>query len=298
MKKFINDLLSIFLLIVIFFTIYLYRNEIFKFMINVLYPKDIKLQEVNEYKVDYSFKVVNDTKNFIVKDRQDFLNAFYTILNSGWKKFTFYCDDDYENCQQDINDYVNSNTTIASINNLVSPYNEYESVSISVDSRGRIDIEFTSNYSEEEIDLINKKLDTIIKDIIKDDMSDYDKVKALHDYIINNAQYDNDNYMYKHATGLLLYGHGNCSAYTDTMALLLNRLKIPNYRIASDEHTWNLVYVDGKWKHIDLTWDDPVIVNLNKDVLTYEYFLIDTSKLLELDKTNHNFDIKIYQEAI
>lgn len=268
-------------------------------MLNMLYPKDIMLQDINEYKVDYNFKAVNNTNNFIVKDKKDFLDAFYTILNNGWKKFTFYCDDNYETCQEDIQYYINEDKVyISSFNNLVSPFNQYDTVSVSVNGVGKIDIEFTENYTEEEINIINNKLDKIIEENITDDLNDYNKVKVLHDYIINNTKYDNENDIYKHATGLLLYGRGNCSAYTDTMALLLNRLKIPNYRIASKEHTWNLVYIDDEWKHIDLTWDDPVIVNSNKDILTYDYFLIDTEKLLELDKENHNFDIKIYQEAI
>ncbi len=297
-NKIINDLLSILLLVTIGVTIYLYRNEIVNFMLNILYPKDIVIQEANDYKVDYDFKIVSNTDDFIVEDKQEFLNAFYTILNSGWKKFTFYCDNNYKDCQTDIDDYINNDTVITNINSLVSPFNEYDNVSVTVDTRGKIDIEFTNNYTEEEIGLINTKLDKIISENITENMSDYEKVKVLHDYIINNAKYDNESEIYKHATGILLYGHGNCSAYTDTMALLLNRLKIPNYRITSSEHTWNLVYVDGKWRHIDLTWDDPVIVNVKKDILTYDYFLIDTQKLLELDKDNHNFDFKVYLEAL
>lgn len=298
-NKIINDLLSILLFITLAFTIYLYRTEIIDFLVDLIYPKKIVLQDINKYKVDYSFKVVNDTENFIINDRQDFLNVFYTVLNNGWKNFTFYCDNSYKDCQSDIDNYINGDKSIiSSINNLVSPFNEYDSVSVTVDLKGKIDIDFVNNYSEEEIEIINEKLDQIINENITDNMTDYDKIKTLHDYIINNSKYDTKNDIYKHATGILLYGHGNCSAYTDTMALLLNRLKIPNYRIASDEHTWNLVYVDGSWKHIDLTWDDPVILNVKKDILTYDYFLIDTKKLLELDKDNHNFDFKVYQEAL
>ena len=299
MKRIINNLLAILLTATICFTVYLYRKEIINFMLDIIYPKDIVLQEINDYKVDYNFKVVNNTDNFIIKDKKEFLDVFYTVLNNGWKKFTFYCDNDYKTCQDDVDYYITEDKTyISSFNNLVSPFNEYDTVSVSVNIRGKIDIEFTENYTQEEISIINQKLDQILNETITNNMSDYDKIRTLHDYIINNSKYDNQNDIYKHATGLLLYGRGNCSAYTDTMALLLNRLKIPNYRIASDEHTWNLVYIDGSWKHIDLTWDDPVIVNAKKDVLTHDYFLINTKKLLELDKENHNFDIKIYQEAI
>ena len=33
-----------------------------------------------------------------------------------------------------------------------------------------------------------------------------------------------------------------------------------------------------------------------KDYLLYDYFLIKTDKLLELDKNSHNFNTAIYQE--
>ena len=295
MKKTISNLLSLLIFTIIIVTFYIYRNEIVKFILDLTYPKNIVLKETNEYKVDYDFILVKNTDNFIVKDRKEFIDAFYTILNNGWDSFTFYCDDSYKECQDDINEYIKSNSLISSINNFVSPFNEYDNVSVVVNSLGKIDIDFIKNYTLEDIKLINEKLDEILSKTINDDMSDYEKIKKLHDYIINNSKYDNNRF--NHATDILLYGYGNCSAYTDSMALLLNRLNIPNYRIASEEHTWNLVYIDGAWKHIDLTWDDPVDVNYKKDILTYDYFLIDTKKLLELDNEKHNFDFDIYVEA-
>ena len=296
-KKKKTDWLFVLLLLTISLVIYLYRDEIMEFSLNVIYPKNVELQEINEYKIDYEFGLVKNTDKFIINDRTEFINAFYTILNNGWNDFTFYCDNEYKNCQEDINDFINEDSLLASINNFVSPFNEYDTVSVTVNSLGKINVVFVNNYSEEEIKLINTKLDEIMAKIIKEDMTDEEKIKALHDYIINNSKYDSDTELYKKATGLLLYGYGNCSAYTDTMSLLLNRLKIPNYRIASEDHTWNLVLIDGYWKHMDLTWDDPVIINVKKDVLTHDYFLINTEKLLKLDKEKHNFDENIYIEA-
>ena len=84
------------------------------------------------------------------------------------------------------------------------------------------------------------------------------------------------------------------------MAIFLNRYKINNYKISSEEHIWNLIYIDGTWKHLDATWDDPVSTD-GRDILLDEFFLIDTNSLQEkeknLEKENHNFDKNIYIEA-
>ena len=45
-------------------------------------------------------------------------------------------------------------------------------------------------YSEEQIKLINEKVDTLYNKLITSDMSNYDKILTIHDYIINNTKYD------------------------------------------------------------------------------------------------------------
>ena len=72
---------------------------------------------------------------------------------------------------------------------------------------------------------------------------------------------------------------------------------INNYKIASTNHVWNLVYIDNTWLHLDLTWDDPVSED-NEDILDDKYFLISTDKLLTLDKSDsHHFNKNLYLET-
>ena len=67
-----------------------------------------------------------------------------------------------------------------------------------------------------------------------------------------------------------------------------------NYKISNEEHIWNLVYTDGNWYHLDLTWDDPISdTNVNRDT----YFLITTETLEKLNDGTHHFDKEIYKEA-
>ena len=95
-------------------------------------------------------------------------------------------------------------------------------------------------------------------------------------------------------------GKGICGGYTDAMALFLDKMGITNYKIASENHIWNLVYIDGSWKHLDLTWDDPVSTD-GTDYLQHKYFLITTKQLKEADSgdvivVEHNFKDSIYRE--
>ena len=135
------------------------------------------------------------------------------------------------------------------------------------------------------------------------------------DYIINNTKYDvtrNENgesiYQSYLAYGLLFEGYATCNGYTDTMALFLDKMNIPNFKVAmtpddptKEGHVWNAVYLDNNWYHLDLTWDDPVSED-GKDYLQDTYFLIDTNQLKEIDNsgdkkiTDHNFKSDIYLE--
>ncbi len=80
------------------------------------------------------------------------------------------------------------------------------------------------------------------------------------------------------------------------MAIVLDRLDIPNFKVASDTHVWNALYLDNEWLHLDLTWDDPVSEDHSVDNLLHKFFLINTQTLEEFDISDHTFDKSIYLE--
>ena len=81
------------------------------------------------------------------------------------------------------------------------------------------------------------------------------------------------------------------------MALFLYEFGIDNYKIASDNHIWNLVKINNKWLHLDLTWDDPV-TQTGVQKLEDIFMLIDNKELKELKVTQHKYDKNIYKEAL
>lgn len=299
-----KNLFKILFLFLLFALVYIYQNNIVEFILdNYIYKKNTYLLTNNEYALDYDYSYVSITDDFYAKNKQQILDIFYTYLNSGTREFYFFCE--YDGCENDVSSFTNNNI-FGNLNNFVSPYNTYNKLYISISPWGKVEISINKAYSNNEITAVESKIDEIIEKIITNDMTDREKIKAFHDYVINNTKYDsdyvddnlNDMYNYSHkATGALLYSKALCGGYSHSMALFLNKLKIPNYRISSDTHIWNLVYLDNKWYHLDLTWDDPITSN-KKDVLLDEYFLIETKKLKNLNTAHHDFDETIYKEAI
>lgn len=303
MKKNTKDLLQILFLLSIFVLVYIYKDNISMFILdNFVYKKEAYIITPNEYYLDYNYSYVKETDDFYAKNKKHILDIFYTYLNSGADEFYFFCE--YDSCEKDVKELTDNNT-FATINNFVSPYNTYNRIYISITSWGKVDVIIEKSYTDVEIKKINSKLNEIISNIIKDDITEKEKIIVIHDYIINNSKYDTEyiennlndinNFSHK-ATGTLLYSKSLCGGYSHTMSLFLNKLKIPNYRISSDSHIWNLVYIDGKWLHLDLTWDDPVTSN-KTDVLLDKYLLIETYRLKEFNTGHHNFDETIYLET-
>ena len=309
MRKFRNVLVVLVFcsLFIIGFT---YREDIVNYVMKTaLQNKEVTLPNESSNYNNYEFDFVKETDDFHVKDRQGILNAIYTILNHGMPNFTFYCDSHYDTCLDELNEISQDQVLLSTVNNFVSPYNSYEKIYFKISSFGEISIEIDKLYSDEEVTEVNNKISEFEKNNIKDGMSTREKIKAFHDYLINNSVYDKERadliekgqdsgegYSHK-ATGPLLHGIALCSGYSDAMKIYLDQLGVPNYKVSNNNHIWNLVYIDGKWLHLDLTWDDPVTSD-GSNILLDRFFLITNSELQKLDPTGHKFDEKYYPEAI
>ncbi len=283
---------------------YLYREEIVIFYVDhfIQVDKEVKMEGTNQYARDEDFLFVQLTDDFHPLSKQDLLNIYYTIINSGKEQFSFYCPEEYKDCMADVKDLANDQTILSHINNFVHPYNGFKHIETEYDSLGKITVYIEKSYSKEKIDEINAKVNSIYQSEIKSSDTNEDKIKKIHNYIINNSKYDSDRsdskivqYDSDTAYGNLIQGYGLCGGYTDSMAIFLNLLGIKNYKVSSENHVWNALYLDGKWYHLDLTWDDPITTN-DTDILEYNFFLIDTEELKELEGEQHNFPTEIYQE--
>ncbi len=282
---------------------FIYKNEIATFLVQkIVYSKEVYLNEPNDYALDYKFEYVQTTNDFIANDKQELINILYTFLNNGEDNFAFYCD--YKDCINDVN-YLTDSNEMVNLNNYIHPYNSYRQATVTSNSFDKIEVTIEKSYSDDVIKATNQKVDEIMKEILNDNMTDREKIIAIHNYIVETTIYDTeyidanledvDNPSHK-AIGPLYYHKALCGGYTDAMALFLNKLKIPNYRISSESHIWNYVYLDNNWYHIDLTWDDPITDDGSNLVLD-NFLLITTEQLENYHTGYHNYDKSVYIEA-
>lgn len=262
----------------------------------------VSLGDKNEYYRDYDFDFVQNTNDFSPKNRQDILNIYYTAINAGKNTFTFYCPSSYKECLNEVDNLANDQTTLSHINNFVHPFNGFKNIETEYDSLGKVKIKIEKSYTKDEIEEVEKKVKSIEKEVVTSNSSLEDNIKNIHDYIINNSKYDSnrsDNNIVKYKSdisyGPLIEGYGLCGGYTDAMELFLEDLNVKSFKVSSENHVWNAVYLNNSWLNLDLTWDDPVTTD-SSDVLNHDFFLITTEKLASLETSQHSFDLTIYSE--
>ena len=306
MKKIGRLLFTVSLLLILTGVVFLKQDSIITIFKTYFTSNDSKvvISDKNEYYRDYDFLFVQNIDNKVPSDYQDLLNVCYTVINSGKDEFTFYCPKNkYSDCLNDVEAIANDQTLLSNINNYVHPYNAFSNIETEFDNLGKITIKIVRPYNKDDISKINNKVDKIYNELYDKDKSAQDNIKTFHDYIINNSKYDSDrsdrniiNYRSDIAYGPLFEGYAICGGYTDLMQLFLEKMNLKSFRISSHMHIWNVVLINDKWYHIDLTWDDPVASD-GIDYLSQDYLLIDTNKLLNMEKTQHKFDENILLEV-
>jgi hypothetical protein len=133
----------------------------------------------------------------------------------------------------------------------------------------------------------NAKLEIIriAQSITTPSMSTEEKIRAVHDWMINYGSYD---YSYADVSQTIegfIYNHtAVCAGYAKTFAYFMEVLDIPCEVItgyAGGDHAWNRVAVNGQWKYIDVTWDDPLCYynGVPQQILTYDYYLISEGQM-------------------
>lgn len=134
----------------------------------------------------------------------------------------------------------------------------------------------------EKAQLLYEKVEQILANEIQPGMSDFEKEKAIHDYIVTNCAFaegyssmersENED-VYK-AYGALVNGSAVCNGYAEAMYLLMYACGVECRMVIGtadgSDHAWNMVNMEDGWYQVDVTWDDPTPDR--KGYVQYDYF--------------------------
>lgn len=146
---------------------------------------------------------------------------------------------------------------------------------------------------------VNEKADEVLAKILKEGMTNQEKVRAIYNYVRSHVGYishsEKDSWVRGAYEGLY-DGKGDCFVFASTTKVLLDRAGIKNMDIekipSKTSHYWNLVDLeDGHgWYHLDTTpRNDHVVI-----------FLWDEATLMDYSAKHyksHNYDHELYPEV-
>ena len=245
---------------------------------------------------------INSNNNIVDKDDKitytkptdpygwEYLNDWQKELYKEIGKDTFKIGDDYyldqsrkeEDIQLVVDLYVQNNPTILPI------------VYTVVDNKIHKAQWLTSNMNEalNQLSEIEKKADEIIS-LIPPLSSDYEKVKIIYDYLIQNIEIADDelekaelglpfNLNIWSEYGALIENKAVCDGIAKAFYYVAKKADIYVLYVTSNElnHAWNIVWLDGKYYLVDATW---------RIFLTYANYQGDFVKSIPLPDTKHAY---------
>lgn len=127
-------------------------------------------------------------------------------------------------------------------------------------------------YTESEISEIQNAMEAGFQEVsslIPADASDYEKVRIVYTYVIDNTQYqasDDDQTI----AGVFWKKEAVCAGYAGAVQYLLERIGVPCIYVdgstqgSTEGHAWNIVKLDGEYYYVDATnGDQPDFLNGN-----------------------------------
>lgn len=183
--------------------------------------------------------------------------------------------------------YISGNYVIESMF-----YNQYMSYYRNAGEYIEFNIEIGYQFPDDELTRMraatDKKADEIVKQLELNDagMSDYEKVKAVNDYLCSTTVYSEGESPYlpiQHtAYGALINGDCVCEGYSKAANLIFSKCGIESYYVLGSvktryDHCWNIVKIDDRFYQLDITWNDA-------DGCPNQYFLV-TDDYMSLSRT-------------
>jgi transglutaminase-like putative cysteine protease len=128
-----------------------------------------------------------------------------------------------------------------------------------------------------------------VQKLVRPSMSEFEKLLAIHDYLVQHSRYkESGGNTVEH---LLREGCGSCEAYSSTLYLMLEIAGVPVRVVTGDAdgpHAWNLVCIDKEWYHVDATWNDPVVGDGSREILSHAYFCLSDAEMARSHKWNRS----------
>ncbi len=166
-----------------------------------------------------------------------------------------------------------------------------------------IGLEFEPKYtrSKEQRDVDQAAVDAVVDEWlsgVNPNASDFDKALYVFETLINNVDYDSNAEDNQNIISAFLNRATVCQGYSDAAWYMLDRLGIKSTIIIGtangEQHAWNLVYLDGAYYYMDVTWGNSKYLNINNDTvkrINYANFAMTTEEISQNHVITSSFEV-------
>ena len=112
----------------------------------------------------------------------------------------------------------------------------------------------------------------------------YDKIKYVHDILINSLEYNADTTNAHNIYGAFVEQKVVCEGYAKAFKYIMDSIDVECILVSGtatnssgqqESHMWNYVKLNNEWYGVDVTWDDPIINGgTYKNNLRHAFYLI------------------------
>lgn len=171
-----------------------------------------------------------------------------------------------------------------------------------ISRKGIAHIKYTATGKElkDQKQVLENKIKTILSEIIKDNMNDYEKELAIHDYLVSNIEYYSHVSMSeipdeKHlAYSAIVKNSAVCDGIAKAFKILMNRENIDCIVTmgTSDKepHAWNIVKLDNEYYHVDLTANGLKVDGKMLGLTTHLYFNLTDTEISKTSQQDTEFE--------
>ena len=151
--------------------------------------------------------------------------------------------------------------------------------------------------SGSQAELVYEAAKDILRQIIDDTMTDFEKVEAMYAWMTTNIAYDYlatilnppGGYNAYYAEGALLDKKAVCGGYAKAFVILANIEGIQTIHVLGTSHAWNKVFINGAWYIIDTTWGATKVMFANAP--SYQFFLVNDDYLTLTHESQNFIDV-------
>lgn len=259
------------------------------------------------FKLEFNYSSLQDLTNYIVEKSLQLYNynlsvsvsGPYMTLNIQFDDIAYLKTNEVLYTQIDcINVLHTVSSRDANFNNFPVEFLEHE---FEVRSSDALFYALENGYkpvidpSDTDIISLYNSMKDVLRNIINNDMSDFEKARAIYEYIVMNVTYDgvlltyvqdkqSDATKYRgfYLEGVFEDKVAVCDGISKAYAALCRIEGIKCVRVTGTissnglNHAWNKIFIEGNWYVVDCTSGGCIVGD--EEVLTYSYFLISSEK--------------------